>query len=245
MKLTRKSYNRRVFTFGIVMFLAIALISTGFAAFIMSNNATANEDGTINVGTITDGSIAFGEITFTGANGDAFHFEPDAADDEGHVVYKDGNSENLTVKIKSSVSPAQYLKTDGITIKMTYIPESVVAAADAGYIVLPECYAAAQNVTYTTTDNVANFTYDISFKWGEKFDGKNPSVFLDLANAKELVGAGTGAYTYEEKKDILVDFRRTIFGLDASMSESDVMSYEPAPGSELKYEFQLSAEAAI
>lgn len=243
MKLTRKSYNRRVFTFGIVMFLAIALISTGFAAFIMSNNATANEDGTINVGTITDGSIAFGEITFEG--GDAFHFEPDATDNEGHVVYKDGNSENLTVKIKSSVSPAQYLKTDGITIKMTSIPESVVAAADAGYIVLPECYAAAQNVEYTVTDNVANFTYDISFEWGEKFNGKNPSVFLDLANAKDLVGDGTGAYTYEEKKEILVAFRRTIFGLESSMSESDVMSYEPAPGSELKYEFELSAEAAI
>ena len=245
MKLTRKSYNRRVFTFGIVMFLAIALISTGFAAFIMSNDATANEDGSINVGTITDGSIAFGEITFKGTNGDAFHFEPDAADNEGHVVYKEGNSENLTVTIESSVSPAQYLETDGITIKMTSIPESVVAAADAGYIVLPECYAAEQTVEYTVEDNVAKFTYDISFKWGNKFDGKNPSVFLDLANAKDLVGAGTGAYTYLEKKEILVAFRRIIFGLDPSMSESDVMKYTPAPGSELKYEFELSAKAAI
>lgn len=245
MKLTRKSYNRRVFTFGIVMFLAIALISTGFAAFIMSNDATANEDGSINVGTITDGSIAFGEITFEGANDDAFHFEPDGEDNDGHVVYKDGNSENLTVTIKGSVSPAQYLKTDGITIKMTSIPESVVAAATAGYIVLPECYTAEQKVAYDIEGDVANFTYDISFKWGEKFNGTNPSVFLDLANARDLVNDGTGAYTYLEKKEILVAFRRTIFGLDSSKSDSEVMSYEPVPGSELKYEFELSAEAAI
>ena len=36
MKLTRKHYNRKILSFGLVLFLAVALLSTGFAAWIMS-----------------------------------------------------------------------------------------------------------------------------------------------------------------------------------------------------------------
>ena len=59
MKLTRKSYNRRIFTFGALVFLSIALMSTGFATWVMSQNATQNMEGGVNVGTITDGALEF------------------------------------------------------------------------------------------------------------------------------------------------------------------------------------------
>jgi hypothetical protein len=59
MKLTRKSYNRRVFSFGALVFLAIALMSTGFATWVMSTNAEAGGSGNVNVGTITDGALSF------------------------------------------------------------------------------------------------------------------------------------------------------------------------------------------
>ena len=136
MKLTRKSYNRRVFAFGAVMFLAIALISTGFATWIMSNDATHNEDGTIEVGTITDGSIKFSDVRFTSTH-ESFYFEPDVNDQDGDVQFnsgKDGNSksENLTVTIAGTVTPLSYL--DRITIKMDGRAESLNAAAAASII---------------------------------------------------------------------------------------------------------------
>lgn len=38
-KLTKNSYKRKVILFGVLLFMSIALISTGFAAWIMSTNA--------------------------------------------------------------------------------------------------------------------------------------------------------------------------------------------------------------
>ena len=53
MKLTRKSYNRRIFTFGTLVFLSAALMSTGFATWIMSKDASQNQTGNVTMGTIT------------------------------------------------------------------------------------------------------------------------------------------------------------------------------------------------
>ena len=52
MKLTKKSYNRRIYAFGIMVFIAVALVSTGFASWVMSNNAVNAPEGTISVGQI-------------------------------------------------------------------------------------------------------------------------------------------------------------------------------------------------
>lgn len=249
MKLTRKSYNRRVFAFGAVMFLAIALISTGFATWIMSNDATTNEEGTIEVGTITDGSIKFSNVEFTSEH-ESFYFEPDAADQEGDVQFrqdKDGNSksENLTVTIAGTVTPLSYL--DRITIKMDELPAGIQAAVAKGYIELPECHnnevtiADSNLVKHTDTDTV-DFTYDISFKWGEFFDNTNPSVFLDREDAK-TTESGVAAYTFEEKRAILIDFRRTMFELDGSMSDEEVMIYNPTKA--ISYKVTLTAYANI
>ena len=46
-KLTRNSYKRKIILFGVLIFASIALISTGFAAWIMSANASKDKDGNI------------------------------------------------------------------------------------------------------------------------------------------------------------------------------------------------------
>lgn len=41
-KLTRNSYKRKIILFGVIVFMSIALISTGFAAWVMSQEKKAS-----------------------------------------------------------------------------------------------------------------------------------------------------------------------------------------------------------
>ena len=173
MKLTRKSYNRRVFTFGTLIFLSIALISTGFATWVMSTNAEDGFTDGVNVGTITDGQLAFvkdaegNTITFTN---DEKNFRFDAREDDktGDIKTKVAASgetlkyENLKVQMAFIVGPVDYLEK--VTVQMTTVPAGIMAAAgykyesasqsyskDSAmpeYIVLPEC--ATKVVEFTT-----------------------------------------------------------------------------------------------
>ena len=144
MKLTRKSYNRRVFTFGALVFLAIALMSTGFATWVMSTNAETGESGNVHVGTITDGALSFVEtdgkkVVFDATTGSDFVFDSDKNDTEGSIKAGKGDGaqyENLSVKFTVQIQPAEFL--DYLEVKVTDLPQGILDAAEENYIVLPD-----------------------------------------------------------------------------------------------------------
>ena len=171
-RLTKNSYKRKIILFGVLVFMSIALISTGFAAWVMSTNAT-NDDaqGNVNVGVVKDASLTISEVAIISAK-DSFSFEPLAEDTSGRVRYDDeeAKSENLTIKVKGKIAPIEYLG------ELTYelaIPESVKAAADAGYIVLPEC----------ATWEVVQLNGDDDATWGD-----HAAYYLGLLDAIDNVG---------------------------------------------------------
>lgn len=267
MKLTRKSYNRRALTFGTLIFLSIALISTGFASWVMSTNANDQiEDGSIQMGTITDGSLKFKDLAITGDS--IIKFDPAKNDSEGEIKWDEVNSENLSVTIGGSITPNKYLKEIIIDMPQDGIPAGVKAAATAGFITLPDC---AKNNTYgegdsqrtiygvminsVTTipgttdkylnvneddDTVTDFTYTISFGWGEKFNGQNPSVYLD-----NEINPDTGKkYTADEKLDILMEFRTTIYPSLAGKTKEEIFSTTFDNSEEMKFVVNVTAVAA-
>ena len=42
-KLTRKSYKRNIIVFGLMFFMGIALVSTGFAAWVLSQDTSVED----------------------------------------------------------------------------------------------------------------------------------------------------------------------------------------------------------
>ncbi len=68
MRQTRHGFGRRALTFGLAIFCAITLTSVGFAAWVLSNNASTDVNGGIKTETITDVSIKI-EITNEGKDG--------------------------------------------------------------------------------------------------------------------------------------------------------------------------------
>lgn len=252
MKLTRKSFNRRIFVFGILIFCSISLVSTGFATWVMSKNANTKQDGEIVVGTITDGSIAFEENSVKIS--DTFRFNPKFKDTTGYIQYRlpegvvDENSnearltaENLSVTISGTITPSQYF--DSLTIKMDELSEGIIEAANNNYIVLPDCYNSAVvlkkgDTGIAETSGKINFSYVISFAWGSAFGNMNPSEYLDQVEDDGV----TPKFEYEYCRSELIKFRRTLFSLDSSVTDDEVMTYN---SSQLKYKISLTAAAIV
>ena len=57
MRSTRRGFGRRALSFGLAIFCAITLMSVGFAAWVLSNNANLDSEGGIKTETITDKSV--------------------------------------------------------------------------------------------------------------------------------------------------------------------------------------------
>lgn len=217
-KLTRNSYKRKIILFGVIVFMSIALISTGFAAWVMSQEKKQSTSGNVSVGAVTEGNI---EVILDELTVKDFKFEPKESDTTGRVHNDNTNFESLTVTVTGTIKNTQFLKE--ATIKMN-VKDAVKQAETAGYIILPEC--ANSEVVLTLTESGTNekkFSYEITFKWGSKFGGDNPGEYYDNSEKfkpteEELKGFSG---TQEEK---ITAYIKSV--LDAFHALMDTSTYE-------------------
>lgn len=216
-KLTRNSYKRKIILFGVIVFMSIALISTGFAAWVMSQEKKQSTSGNVTVGAVTEGNI---EVILDELTVKDFKFEPKESDTTGRVRNDKTNFESLTVTVTGTIKNTQFLKE--ATIKMN-VKDAVKQAETAGYIILPEC--ANSEVVLTLTESGTNekkFSYNITFKWGSKFGGENPGEYYDSAAfnpSEEELSSFEG--TQEEK---ITAYIKSV--LDAFHALMDTSTYE-------------------
>lgn len=205
-KLTRNSYKRKVILFGVILFVSIALISTGFAAWIMSTNASEEAPGNVTVGQVTDSQLKIENLKI---DKNVFAFEPLDTDLTGRVRYDGTNKQSLTIKVTGTVQPTQYLGELKISLE---VPEGVKKAAEQKYIVLPE--AATTGYVVTDVDKNTNtyaISYEITFEWGEKFGGQNPGIYYDED------AEGLKVSDADVKKE-LENLRAVIYGYDTELN---------------------------
>lgn len=216
-KLTRNSYKRKIILFGVIVFMSIALISTGFAAWVMSQEKKQSTSGNVTFGAVTEGNI---EVILDPLTVKDFKFEPKESDTTGRVRNDGTNFESLTVTVTGTIKNTQFLKE--ATIKMN-VKDAVKQAETAGYIILPEC--ANSEVVLTLTESGTNekkFSYNITFKWGSKFGGENPGEYYDSAAfnpSEEELSSFEG--TQEEK---ITAYIKSV--LDAFHGLLDTATYE-------------------
>ena len=211
-KLTRKSYTRKLIAVGGLVFASVALISTGFATFVISNNARQQVDSNVEIGTISSASLEFDSVAIT--DNKSFKFDGALGDNEGRITTSSGASENLTIEITGSIKNAQYLKNCTYTLT---VPQGVKDAATKGYIVLPNCATSEVEVTKVgsvSANNIQNFMCTIEFAWGEAFGGANPTIFFDSDTLTDQDGKAGRDYTQQEVINTLADFRIMMFGIE-------------------------------
>ncbi len=209
-KMTRKSYKRRKIILGVSLFSSVALVSTGFAAWVLASQAEAEKTGNITVGTVSDSSIKISNVQFEG-NIDYFRFEPKEDDTTGRVRRgKDGSYENLSVTVTGEISPKTYVT--GATIQLT-VPEGITTAASEtkNYIALPSCVETPKNldITSNVVEDTIHFEYTITFEWGSAFENTNPGLYYDTDYSDPNKGI---SISDEEMKATLEDLRSCIYG---------------------------------
>lgn len=199
-RLTRNSYKRKIILFGIFIFVSIALISTGFAAWVMSSDATDNSNSNVDVGLVNDASL---KIELTNKNelqSFKFLFEPAAGDNTGRVrLDKETNlTEQLSFTIQGKISNVEIL--DKLTILMV-LPSGMQKAIDLNYIVPDACVGSAQEIDVQPD---GSFEYTLKFTWGTAFKGQNPSLYYD----NDVEGQ---AIPDAEVKEVLENLRACVF----------------------------------
>ena len=248
-RLTRNSYKRKIILFGALIFFAIALISTGLAAWLMSSGASEEPSGNVNVGLVTDANLDilqldiykveeyFDQQSGTWATketkvGDlenlntfSFSFNSKLSDTEGRVHYgEDENGpESIIMIVRGIVSPKEVLSD--VTISLV-LPESV---KKAGYIELPDC--AKKPVVLTEANGKLHpvegdetkvaFEYSVEFKWGPTFGGMNPGIYFDTLSES--------AYSIDQAKSDLQRFRAYMYGYAYDQSETNAELLEKEP----------------
>ncbi len=202
-RLTRNSYKRKIILFGAFVFMSIALISTGFAAWVMSNDAEESAGGNVSVGLVSDASLKI-TVDKTQIENFTFQFEPAKEDYTGRVRLDSTNpiAEALVLEFTGTISNPSILATDGLTVQMS-IPAGLQEAINKNYIVAPDCVANAKALTVDAESGA--FTCTIEFKWGTAFGGINPSLYFEEGQA----GASE---TDENVKTILEDLRAYVYG---------------------------------
>lgn len=150
-KLTRKSYKRKKIAFAAVILGGVALVSSGFAAWVLSSNAEQKVQGDVTVGQVEKGSLKM-EITLDGStdlNSRKFNFNTKADDHTGRVraaeEQKPEDSENLSlsyvVKVKSPINNFKQLditmtaEKDSKTIDLN----SAIKSGEKYYVDAPDC----------------------------------------------------------------------------------------------------------
>lgn len=211
-KYTRRHYNKKLLALGLSAFMGIGLISTGFAAWVMSKDEQVESNGNVNVAIMKDSSINIklwalnpdGSIRKEGDNNvelgkdgdnkyiltDTFNFDADKNDKTGRMRYEgDANGgEDLTVTIKGVIEETGIpyaLKAELV------LPESIQNAVNQGYLKL----STATEELLADDDGIdiaedGSFTVVIQLAWGDKFQGVNPSVYYDT-NYGEASTTGT------------------------------------------------------
>lgn len=249
-KVTRHAFSKKAIMITASLFVTLALITTGFAAWLISSGASGESTGNITTATIDDARLG---LTVAMAEGKDFVcFGPQAGDNHPDIRYKKpkagekDDKEVLTATVTGTIKNYDRLEKFNITIKIS--DKALTAAgytwtgtnegessrtytynAEKAYISLPE-YAvdtdgrflplpsdpdnkttapktiSAGDSMFTdgATENENKFTFDVTFGWGEKFEGCNPGRYLDRELTDHLPST---TYTVDQKKEIMTELR--------------------------------------
>ena len=264
-KVTRHAFSKKAIMITASLFVTLALITTGFAAWLISSGASGEGTGNITTATIDDARLG---LTVVMAEGKDFVcFGPQADDTVPDIRYrapKEGEKDdkevlvatvtgtiknfdrlekfNVTIKISDKALTAagyEWTETNEGSLKSRTYTYNAENNAEKAYIALPE-YAvdtdgrflplpsdtskttAPKTISATdsmftagATENEKKFTFDVTFGWGEKFEGCNPGRYLDREIADHLPSK---TYTVDEKVEIMTELR-SLFLKDGTEAE--------------------------
>lgn len=237
-RLTRRSYRRKLVMFGVSIFMSLALTATGFAAWVLSKDSQKEASGAVEIGAVTEASVEITDITFikdsdTQLNPDHFIFEPLATDTTGRVRY-DGESEpeNLDVKFTWTVKNFQIVGDLFVDFK---VPVTVYTAIEKGWLALPEAFKLQNAVEQIEGVDYKVLRYTIQDA-DKKITGNVELTEDKLLSYKVTKGEDDVITEVEFTMSIPFAWGDTFEGLNPGIYYDTNYPEEPAKGTGVQYE---------
>ena len=126
-KTTRKSFSRKAIIIIASVFLVISLTATGFAAWLISNDAGGNGTGNVNASNVSDAIL--GVTIDNSKNLGTINFGPEATDTTGNIRYDANESDDVEktgVTVTGKIERFQTLARMLVTVNC---PDEVLTAA--------------------------------------------------------------------------------------------------------------------
>lgn len=192
-KVTRHAFSKKAIMITASLFVTLALITTGFAAWLISSGASGEGTGNITTATIDDARLG---LTVAMAEGKDFVcFGPQADDKTPHIMYeepKEGEKDDrevLTATVTGTINNYDRLKEFNITIKI-----SDKALTAAGYTWTETNEGSLKNRTYTY--NAGNACISLP-EYAVDTDGRFLPLPSDTSKttAPKTISAGDSMFT--------------------------------------------------
>lgn len=192
-KVTRHAFSKKAIMITASLFVTLALITTGFAAWLISSGASGEGTGNITTATIDDARLG---LTVAMAEGKDFVcFGPQADDTVPHIMYeapKEGEKDDkevLTATVTGTIKNYDRLKEFNITIKI-----SDKALTAAGYTWTETNEGSLKNRTYTC--NAGNACISLP-EYAVDTDGRFLPLPSDTSKttAPKTISAGDSMFT--------------------------------------------------
>ncbi len=192
-RLTRNSYKRKIILFAVFVFISIALISTGFAAWVMSSDAQRDSSGNVEVGLVTNGALSITIDNENQVDNFSFYFEPNTESGLIHLEKPDDPQAKLDLIIEGSITPVSSLNEANIEF---ILPNGFDKAIELNYVTAPTFYLVDTNGEKTelktksqlagfedayvfTVNSDGSFKISVEFAWGTAFGGLNPCDYYN------------------------------------------------------------------
>lgn len=176
--------KRKTMTLVLCLLAALALVSVGFASWVISADANKEQTGNITVDTVTDQRLSLEVSLATGSKPD-LTFGKNGSNNSNHWFYNNGDlTENLTVVYKVKVTAdGKAITPETITVDLTETTGTYKTASDAKVV------GALPTVTAVPVAGVVGeYTITIKLTWGEKFGNGNPCEYFKEKNINDATG---------------------------------------------------------
>ena len=227
--------------------MGIALVSTGFATWVLSKDVTETSEGSVEIAVVDDKGLKIENLQYSWydhsvdeyvplTDSFTFQFEPMYGDDSDTVRWNKTDYEKLEVKITGKINLIDQVNELFVSIE---IPESIkaLASSETNYIVLP-IYTEKQDLmanNVTQSNNVVGkidkstgeFEIIVKFEWGTEFAGSNPSEYYDSDKFQLTEDQiNNGETVYSVAKTTLQNLRKAAYNCTYVTDTESKIEYE-------------------
>lgn len=199
--------KKKIITLGSILFMCLAFVTVGFAAWVISGNAKGDANGSVQADTVVDKSYSMTALT---SNDNKIIFGAPIESSEGWLTNDGTLKEKLTVTFTATVSqggtPVDFTKDQTLdatlqsdTTKVT----AVVTATDQKYQDAVKANLITSPTVTISGDSDGKITVTITVAWGTTFGSQNPYTYYNgLPQAEKQAEAIQNLKTLEALSNV-------------------------------------------